>query len=68
MLWLGKITGNQYLEEKAQLQFTTFGKIIKRNPSSYCFFMSSLLFNLMPTKEFVIPGDKDSKECTAMVK
>ena len=30
--------------------------------------MSSLLFNLMPTKEFVIAGDKDSEEWNVMVK
>lgn len=68
MLWLGKVTGNKNLEEKGELQFDVFGETIKRNPSSYCFFMSSLLFNLIPTKEFVISGDKDSEELKSMVK
>ena len=68
MLRLSRIIGDEYLESKAKEIISTFGGDINENPNSYSQFLIALLFSIIPTKEIVIAGEKDSEDTLKMLK
>jgi len=65
-LRLARLTGRSDLENKAYMQFETFGGNIKSFPSGHCFFLSAFLFANSKIKEVVIVG-KDNLESSNMI-
>jgi uncharacterized protein len=53
-LRLARLTGRSELEEKAEVQFKTFGGSLEQVPSGHSFMLTALLFNMATTKEVVV--------------
>ena len=62
------ITGDNKLEEKANLLIKTFSVRINKNPFAYTFFMIALDFIIGPSYSIVISGDKGAKDTDFMLK
>ena len=57
-LRLARLTGRSELEDKANIQFETFGRSIEHFARGHSFFLSALLFARSKPKEVVIVGNK----------
>ncbi len=67
LLRLGRMTGNQALEQKASQISRYFSKTILQAPHSHTFFMSALNFALGPAHEVVIAGDINKDDAKDML-
>ncbi|KNF07688.1 thioredoxin domain protein [Gottschalkia purinilytica] len=67
LLRLYKLTGDNYLEEKAQKILKAFGGNVKVSPNNHGYFLMALLFNISSTKEIVISGHKDNEDTQKML-
>ena len=66
-LRLGRMTGNQALEQKASQINRCFSKVVLQSPHSHTFFMSALNFALGPAHEVVIAGDINKDDAKDML-
>ena len=65
---LSRLTGNSELEEFAQRQFKAFIATVANAPYAYSFYMSSLLYSAVKTKEVIITGDSEDEKTKEMIK
>ncbi len=68
LLRLSYLTGNQVLQDKAELMGNLFVDKIKNNPLAYMQFLIAIDFLLGPTYSIVIAGDSDSKDTELMLR
>ncbi len=66
-LRLARLTGNEKLEEKAGQQLQYFSNVINESPAGYTYFLMSAMFDIYPTKEIVVIGDKQREDTQKMV-
>lgn len=62
MLRLGKLTGNIDLEERSREMFKIFGNRAKEALRGHAYFIMSVLFDNVASKEILIAGNKKDKE------
>jgi len=66
-LRLARLTGRFDLEEKAQVQFNTFGAMINQVPKGHAFSLMAILFSQMHTKEVVLVSDEEVQLLDPMI-
>lgn len=66
-LRLARLTGRSELEEIAQNQFRTFGRILEQAPRGYSFMLTALLFARSKAREIIVVSGPDQKETDAML-
>jgi uncharacterized protein YyaL (SSP411 family) len=67
MLRLSKMTGNEELQEKAEILFFVFGDSVGKNPSAHIYLVTAFLFANISVKEIVISGSKEAEDTQAMI-
>ena len=56
---LARLTGRHELEDKAQVQFRTFGGSLERSPIGHSHLLTAFLYSQSPAKEVVVVGNRD---------
>jgi len=62
LLRLGRLTGDERWERKAEQQLLDFRTVLEEHPSGYTAFLQALQFALHPTQELILAGSLDSVE------
>jgi len=68
LLRLGRLTGDEQWERKAEKQLLDFRSVLEEHPSGYTAFLQALQFALHPTQELILAGSLDSVELPKMRK
>jgi len=68
LLRLGRLTGSERWERKAQQQLLDFRSVIEEHPSGYTAFLQALQFALHPSQELILAGSLNSLELPEMRK
>ncbi|MHB8172361.1 MAG: thioredoxin domain-containing protein [Thermincolia bacterium] len=66
-LRLAHLTGEMALEEKARIQFRTFGGTVDAHPTGYSYFLIALYFHLTPVTLVNIIGEPQAVETQEMI-
>lgn len=66
LLRLGRLTGDERWERKAEQQLLDFRAVLEEHPSGYTAFLQALQFALHPTQELVLAGSLDSADLPEM--
>jgi hypothetical protein len=67
MLRLSRLSANRELENKAYKQFKVFASKVKTIESAYAYFMTALLYSIVPGKDIIISGEKQEANAKAMI-
>lgn len=68
LIRLARLTGDRELEAMADSQLKTFANTVNQSPYSYTHFLMAAMFNLFPSAEVVIAGNRKSKDTKEMMK
>ncbi|MBU3189483.1 thioredoxin domain-containing protein [Clostridium bowmanii] len=68
MLRLARLTANSELEKEAYGQFEVFASKVKTIESAHAYFMTALLYSMVPGKDIIISGQEEDEETKAMIK
>lgn len=66
LLRLGRLTGEQKWENKADQLNTSWQEIVSAYPSGYTVFLQALQFAMHPSQELILAGSLETREHTAM--
>ncbi|HBV88366.1 MAG TPA: thioredoxin domain-containing protein [Desulfosporosinus sp.] len=66
LLRLGRLTGDERWEHKAEQQLLDFRTVLEEHPSGYTAFLQALQFALHPTQELILAGPLDSDDLVEM--
>lgn len=68
MLRLARLTANSELGNEAYEQFEVFASKVKTIESAHSYFMTALLYSLVPGKDIIISGQDQHEDTKAMIK
>ena len=68
MLRLARLSASSELEKQAYGQFEVFASKVKTIESAHAYFMTALLYSIVPGKDIIIVGEKQSNDTKAMIK
>ncbi|MCB2292387.1 thioredoxin domain-containing protein [Clostridium algoriphilum] len=68
MLRLARLTTNGDLESEAYKQFEVFASKVKTIESAHAYFMTALLYSMVPGKDIIIAGDENESNTKVMIK
>ena len=68
MLRLARLSASSELEKQAYGQFEVFAFKVKTIESAHAYFMTALLYSIVPGKDIIIVGEKQSNDTKAMIK
>jgi uncharacterized protein YyaL (SSP411 family) len=68
MLRLARLTANRDLESQAYRQFQVFASKVKTIESAHAYFMTALLYSMVPGKDIILAGEEQGNQTKAMIK
>ncbi len=68
MLRLARLTGNSELQNEAYGQFEVFASKVKTIESAHAYFMTALLYSVVPGKDIILSGQEQDEDTKAMIK
>jgi len=68
MLRLARLTANKELENEAYGQFEVFASKVKTIESAHAYFMTALLYSVIPGKDIILCGQEQDENTKAMIK